>query len=91
MQYIKVILQIPKNQRYIHYINNADQFLNLPIASNRKPVGVITKILNNNDDYIEVEGTLYNAGVSYSRQENLYSPFRFEINENMDRQNYYNI
>ena len=79
MQNIKVIFQIPRKQRYIHYINNADQFLNLPIIVDNKPVGVITKILNDNDDYVEVEGLLFNAGTNYLNQENMCSPFSFEI------------
>jgi hypothetical protein len=78
-QYVKVILEIPRKQKYTHYINSADQYLNLPIVINEKSIGVITKILDDNDDYIKVEGFLYNAGTSYLKQENLYSPFSFEI------------
>jgi hypothetical protein len=63
---LTITMKIPRQQnKYIHYTGDAEKFVNMPIVVNEKPIGIINKIISNTDDYIEVEGCLWRAGVDY--------------------------
>ena len=77
---IKITLKLPRtNENGIKYTGDADKYLNLPITINDKVIGVVTKILNDSDGYIEVEGMLYKAGANLVNIEDSYFPSEIEI------------
>jgi len=69
---IIITMKIPRQQNKFYYTGDAKNYLNIPITSNEKVIGTITKIISSTDDYIEVEGTLYNAGTNYFVEPDLY-------------------
>jgi hypothetical protein len=63
---LTITMKIPRQQNsYIHYIGEAEKFINQPIVIDQKVIGTITKIISNTDDYIEIEGCLWKAGANY--------------------------
>ena len=77
---VNITLKLPRiNENGIKYIGDADKYLNLPITIDDKVVGVITEILNDSDNYIEVEGILYKAGTNLLKIEDCYFPGEVEI------------
>jgi len=76
----KITLKLLKtNENGLKYIIDTDKYLNLPITIDDKVIGVVTKILNDSDDYIEVEGMLYRARANLLNIEDSYFPSEIEI------------
>ena len=72
---IKITLRLPRKQKdFIHYVGDANEYLNRPIISDDKPIGNITRIIEDTDEYTEVEGILYNAGIDFIKREGDYIP-----------------
>lgn len=77
---LKITLRLPRHQKeFIHYSGDADKYLNLPIVIDEKAVGVITKIIEDTDEYTEAEGILYKAGYNLIKNEDLFVPSDVEI------------
>lgn len=79
---MKITLRLPREQNNIRYIGNADKFLNKPIVIENQAIGTIIEIINETDEYIEVEGVLFHAGVNFSypySNEIDYEPAEIEV------------
>lgn len=76
---LTITMKIPRKQNdYIYYTGDANSYLNMPIIIGGKSAGTIMKILSSTDEYIEVEGVLFKAGVNYFVEPYLY-PCDIEI------------
>jgi len=69
---IEIKMKLPRNQiNNIYYVGDVDKFINLPIIVNERPIGVITKATDSDDEaYIDIEGYLWMAGASYLKDGN---------------------
>jgi len=63
---LRITLKLPRKEKgFIPYDGDAEKYLNLPIVIGENAVGVITKIIEDKEEYTEVEGMLYKAGVDF--------------------------
>jgi len=76
---LEIKLKLPREQTYFKYDGLATNFLNIPIVINNNAVGVIIKILSSTDDFIEVEGYLFKAGVNFFKSDDQYCPSDIQI------------
>lgn len=76
---LEIKLKLPREQVNFKYEGLASSFLNLPITMNGNAMGVITKIISNTDDFIEVEGYLFKAGINFFKTKDQYCPSDVQI------------
>lgn len=59
---IEVIMKVSRKiYENTKYEGDADSFVNMPITVDDKPVGVITEVVNSDDDYMELKGVLFKS------------------------------
>jgi len=63
---IEITMKIPRLiYKNTKYVGDANVFINQPIIINEKVIGVVSSIISSDDNYIEIEGYLFNAGANY--------------------------
>lgn len=76
----KITLKLPRKQNTgIYYAGDSNKFINQPIVIENKAIGVITRVINDTDDYVEVEGGLFKAGYDLLKKDMEYIPISIEI------------